>query len=353
MYPLNAPLRVLVVRRDNIGDLVCTTPLIAALRAHFPDARICALVNSYNLPVLENNPDIDEVFAYTKAKHRPQGKSIPAIYWDRFRLLLRLRRERFDYAIIAAPGFWPRVVRTLSWIKPRHIIGFTEEGRPGIKRIDIAAPYSRERAMHEVEDIFRLLAPLGIQSPPPPARLIPSPSKVMRAQQKLKQHGLLAARMLLGVHISARKPSQRWPVEKFIELIKKLREKYDANFLLLWSPGATDNPMHPGDDDKAQAIMTQLAGLPVIAYSTDDLGDLIAALSLCNEVICSDGGAMHIAAALGKPIVCFFGKSDVTRWHPWGVPYELLQPPSLEVKDISVDEVMAAFERLTDKTLSS
>jgi ADP-heptose:LPS heptosyltransferase len=345
--------KILVVRRDNIGDLVCTTPVIAALRSRFPEARICALVNSYNLPVLENNPDIDEVFAYTKAKHRPPGKSIIANYWDRFRLLLRLRRERFDYAIIAAPGFWPRVVRTLSWIKTRHIIGFTEEGRPGIEHIDMAVPYSRERPMHEVEDIFRLLAPLGIQSPPPPARLTPSPSKVMRAQQKLKQHGLLAARMLLGVHISARKPSQRWPVEKFIELIKKLHEKYDANFVLLWSPGGADNPMHPGDDSNAQAIMTQLAGFPIIAYPTGDLGDLIGALSLCNEVICSDGGAMHIAAALGKPIVCFFGKSDVTRWHPWGVPYELLQPRSLDVKDISVGEVMVAFEHLLTKTLFS
>ncbi len=97
--------KILVVRRDNIGDLVCTTPLIAALRSRFPDACICALVNSYNLPVLENNPDIDEVSAYTKAKHRPPGKSIIAIYWDRFRLLLRLRRERFDYAISRPLGF--------------------------------------------------------------------------------------------------------------------------------------------------------------------------------------------------------------------------------------------------------
>ncbi len=164
--------------------------------------------------------------------------------------------------------------------------------------------------------ISRLLAPLDIQSLPPPPRLTPSPLKVIQAQQKLKHNGLMAARMLLGVHISARKPSQCWPVEKFIELIKKLREKYDANFVLLWSPGGADNPMHPGDDDKAQAIMNQLVGLLVIAYPTGDLGDLIGALSLCNEVICSDGGTMHIAAALGKPIVCFFGKSDVTRWHP-------------------------------------
>ncbi|MHB8536282.1 MAG: glycosyltransferase family 9 protein, partial [Sulfuricaulis sp.] len=50
--------RFLVIRRDNIGDLVCTTPLIHALRQRYPKARLCLLVNSYNRPVVENNPDI-------------------------------------------------------------------------------------------------------------------------------------------------------------------------------------------------------------------------------------------------------------------------------------------------------
>jgi ADP-heptose:LPS heptosyltransferase len=55
---------------------------------------------------------------------------------------------------------------------------------------------------------------------------------------------------------------------------------------------------------------------------------------------------MHIAAGLGKPIVCFFGRSDPTRWHPWGVPHRALQPPSHEVKDITVAEALAAYESL-------
>ena len=82
------------------------------------------------------------------------------------------------------------------------------------------------------------------------------------------------------------------------------------------------------------------------ASPTQELRDLISAISLCDFVICSDGGAMHIAAALGKPIVCFFGNSDKTRWYPWGVPHVLLQPESLDVSDISVDMAMSGFEKL-------
>jgi heptosyltransferase III len=52
---------------------------------------------------------------------------------------------------------------------------------------------------------------------------------------------------------------------------------------------------------------------------------------------------MHIAAALGKPIVCFFGNSGADRWHPWGVPYRLLQPASLDVADVSVAAALAAY----------
>ena len=62
--------RILVVRRDNIGDLVCTTPLIDALRARHPGAHLAALVTTYNAAVLARNPALDAVHVYEKLKHR-------------------------------------------------------------------------------------------------------------------------------------------------------------------------------------------------------------------------------------------------------------------------------------------
>ena len=70
--------RILVVRRDNIGDLVCTTPLIRALRQRYPDARIDALVNSYNLPVVAHNPDLDNAYAYQGQQLRTSHAEGPA-----------------------------------------------------------------------------------------------------------------------------------------------------------------------------------------------------------------------------------------------------------------------------------
>ncbi|HYA38391.1 MAG TPA: glycosyltransferase family 9 protein [Candidatus Methylomirabilis sp.] len=336
----------LVIRRDNIGDLVCTTPLIRALRERFPQARVCVLVNSYNRPVVENNPDIDTVYAYTKAKHREKGESVFGVYWNRLRLMLELRGRHFDYAIIAGAHFLPRGLRLARWIRPKHIVGFTEPGKRGVERIDMGVPYTLPRPLHEAEDVFRLLAPLGIEGEPPPMRVFPAAAALAQANAALRDRGLPPDNVI-GVHISARKPTNRWPAERFAALIRCLREQHRAPFMLFWSPGSESNPRHPGDDEKAQSIMGQLGDVPILAYPTDRLDQLIAGLSVCRAVLCSDGGAMHIAAALGKPILCFFGKSDKSRWYPWKAPHVLLQPASQNVGDITVDEAARAFEQLT------
>lgn len=343
----STPLSFLVIRRDNIGDLICTTPLIHALRQHYPKATICALVNSYNAPVLANNPDVDAVFAYTKAKHRPPGTSAAKVYWDRLRLFARLRKMRFDYAILAAPRFQPRLLRLARLAGARRIIGFTEPDTRGSALIDTGIPYGRiPSSLHEVEDVFRMLQPLGISGPPPATRIYPAPGEVMHAREALRLTMSLPPPPLVGVHISARKPSQRWPAQHFAALMKQLHAQHGTAFMLFWSPGDASNPLHPGDDAKAQEIIAATTGIPVLAYPTQNLGQLIAGLSLCDRVICSDGGAMHIAAGLNKPIVCFFGKSDAARWHPWGPPHILLQPESLDVEDISVERVRQAFDAL-------
>lgn len=336
---------ILVIRRDNIGDLVCTTPMIHALRKRFPKARICVLVTSYNRQVVENNPDIDAVYAYMKAKHREEGQSVLGVYWGRLRLMRELRRQRFDYAIIGGAHFLPRALRLARAIKPKHIIGFTEPGKRGVQHIDVGVPYTLPRPLHETEDIFRLLAPLGITGEPPAMRVFPAAAAVASAQAALREKGL-APDKLIGVHISARKPLNRWPAENFAALIRRLHRAHDAGFMLFWSPGSAANPRHPGDDEKAQQIMGALGDVPILAYPTDRLDQLIAGLSLCRAVVCSDGGAMHIAAALDKPILCFFGKSDQTRWYPWRARHVLLQPPSLNVADIGVDEAARAFDQL-------
>ncbi len=318
-------MKILIIRRDNIGDLVCTTPLIRSLRRQLPDAKIEVLATRYNRAVLENNPDIDALHAYTKAKHRMPDESLLSIYWQRITTIWKLRRARFDVALI--PGdVSTSALRFAHWIAPRRIV---------------TQMISAQNGNHEVERCCHLLDQLGLAYEAPAPLVVAKPTLTTELRSK---HCLPEDTPIIGFHISARKPSQRWPAEHFANLIQRIHNiAPDTAFMLLWAPGSTNNPQHPGDDEKAEAILSKVKSFPVFPVPTHQLEELIAALSLCNTVICADGGAMHLAAGLGKPIVALFGQSDTARWHPWGVPHAVLQTPCQDVADIDIDKVIYAL----------
>ena len=321
---------ILVVRRDNIGDLVCTTPLFHALRRRYPDAWIAALVNSYNAAVLDRNPHIDRVYAYTKLKHLEPGQSKILAIQRRLADLWALRRRSLECVVVATAAGAPRTLRLARLLAARRIVSPSQQ-------------LVREmEGRHEVERVYALAAELGIDRPIPPLEVVPDPILVARARQtfaRLREHALRVA-----VQISTRRPAQRWPLEHFAALIGHLHA-LGAAPMVLWAPGPRDHPRHPGDDDLAAALMQQV-GHRAVAFRTGTLPELIGALAACDAVVTSDGGAMHVAAALRKPIVCFFGDVSPEQWRPWGVSHRALRGASRRAADISVEETLAAFREL-------
>jgi ADP-heptose:LPS heptosyltransferase len=91
----------------------------------------------------------------------------------------------------------------------------------------------------------------------------------------------------------------------------------------------------------------------VVAAPTASLADLIAVLALCRGFIGADGGAMHIAAGLGLPIVGLFEERKTRRWYPWRVPYEMVVTPTGQIADIPVVSVAEAWQRLQGRLLTA
>ena len=333
MSPAGAAPRILVIRRDNIGDLVCTTPLIRSLRAQLPQARIAALATRYNAPALAGNPDLDAVYAYTKAKHRARGESVPAVYARRVGLVFEMRRERFDWVLLPG-GPHASALWFARLVGARHTL--------------VRGPADAAAGAHEVEQCCNLLARMGLRYEAPALRVVADPREAAALAARIARHWGARPRRLVALHLSARKPSQRWAAANFAEVARGLHRETEASILLLWAPGRSDDRLHPGDDDKAQAVIAAVSGVPVLPVATQRLEELIAALAQCDQVVCCDGGAMHLGAALGKPIVCLFGQSDAPRWRPWSVPHELLQRDTHDVADIAPADVIAAYARLLD-----
>lgn len=343
------PKRILVIRRDNIGDLVCTTPLFDTLRRYFPEARIDALVNSYNAPVLAGNPSLDTIYHYTKAKHKQPGQSRLAVYRDTGKLLWHLRRCRFDYVLL--PGQANEHARQFArWIGAHHIIGLTDSVAP--KAIDYPIDSHCVKDKHEVMQCHALLTAFGIIDTPGPLRVFPNINLVASFQAHVPTRKTASARHV-AVHISAREPERHWPLNHFATLCRYIARQGNIPWLF-WSPGTADNPRHPGDDRRAQELLYLTRDITSLyPCATQTLDELIAALSLCDSIVCSDGGVLHCAAALGKPIVALFeNRSDKTlRWYPWRVPYRMVTPQTRDVRDIAVESVLTALDQLSAETL--
>jgi len=344
--------RILVVRRDNIGDLVCTTPLIDALRAARPDAHIAALVNSYNAEVLARNPALDAVHAYTKLKHRAPGSSALAPLLARVGLIRRLRRERFDLAILARSGFDRHGLNFVRLLGIPRVIGFAPaDGTP--RGITDPLPVPDNARLHEVEAVWKLLSPLGIDAVPGPLRVFPDASRAKAWQQKVMRSGIhqdgTGTTPILAVHVSAREPTRQLSVEKWIAYLHGLRAELPAVAIaLFWSPGAEDDPRHPGDDAKAGRILHGCAGMGIIPCPTATLDELMAGLASCSAFVGADGGAMHVAVACGLPTVGLFENSPfkLAHWYPWQVRHELVASPTFAIGDIEPQALVAATLRL-------
>ncbi len=335
---------VIFIRRDNIGDLVCTTPAISATRRNFPDARIGVLVNSYNADVVVDNPDIDEVFVYEKEKHS-LSKGKLRVLLSNLNLIRKVRAAKYEIAIGCSYGYSKRVERYASLTGAKTKIGFAPKGGTGSYDKPVPEP---EKAIHEVEAMMRLVEPLGIKGPPPPLRLIPDEKEIEKVSKDLRRLGLSQRERPIIFHISSRKPQNRWPKEKFRALGDMIYERHGLNIILLWSPGAGANPLHPGDDENAEWLFNNMKKRP-FALKTEKLSELIAAMSLGHMAVCSDGGAMHIAAALRKPVLTIWGSTDKTRWAPWGVAHAILQDGTGEAGRLGVDEAFKAFDKLYSK----
>ena len=307
-------MNILIIRRDNIGDLLCTTPLLRGLKDQLKVSRLDVVTNSYVAPVLKGSHLIDSLYIYNKLKHG--HTSFLKAAFERVRLIFNLRKNHYDYIL----AFDHRALNLTRYLRKTKVL----------------TPIQDWADQTEVERAWELGQRIGLKGVPGPLALplYSSSSDIKNTQ-------------ILGIHISARRVRQQYPIAQWIKLI---RELYDLDtkliFHVFWSPGDSKSPMHPGDDDKAVILKKELKDLPVNFMPTPTLESLIESIQTCGSMIMADGGAMHIAAALNRPIVALFGDSNPKRWRPWGVPYKILQNNTENVKDIEPSKIIDTWLNL-------
>src|SRR5258706_3305634 len=153
-------MKVLVLKRDKIGDLLLTTPLLARLKAALPQVETHLLANDYNAWVVAGNPHVDRLWVYRRVRHA--GRISFGAAWEWIGQSLALRRERYDWVIVANGDESPRAIRRALALRGARTVARCADATdyPGL-----TDPLPPDVASHEIERLLGLLSPLGIATP--------------------------------------------------------------------------------------------------------------------------------------------------------------------------------------------
>ncbi len=305
--------KILVVRSDKIGDVVLTTPAIAALRKRFPQAKITGVVSSVAAEVYRSNPHLDSYIVLD-----PVSYSGFLGFW---RLVQRLRAERAQAAVVFQA--WMPVGLAVLLSGARYRIGPLSKWWSWL-----CYNYGRRQnrsavEMHEADYNIQLLRELGVTVADTweKTNLSVNPDSRLAALRFFQEKGLSHRFKTVAIHPGMAGSALNWPESHYIHLGRRLVRRY--NVLVTGGPGEEALV-----ERVFQGIARQQSYHPDIPtfskyVGENGLAETIAILDQCAGVVAPSTGPMHLAVALGKLVVTIFPPIKVqsaVRWGPYGVP---------------------------------
>lgn len=305
-------MKILLVRLRLIGDVIFTTPAIAALKQHMPDAHLAYLVEPEAAPVVTGNPNLDEVIVI------PRTHGFARIR-DDIRLARQLRASQFDLAIDFHGGPRSSWLVRLSGAPVR--IGYQVPLRQWLYTVRT----SRSRKLlprHSVENQWDLLTTLGgsFATPPSPSvnpvEMSLDPTALTKIDRWLQQKDVFSSHRLIVIHVSSGNPFRRWPEAHFVELVVGLIKANISHRIFLTS-GPSDISAAHRIIRKARLSLNDDEAAAVLDNVEFDLNQLHALIDRSALFIGGDSGPLHIASTTQTPIVGLFGATLPVRSTPW------------------------------------
>jgi len=303
--------RVLILRLERIGDLLMARDAIADARAMFPTAKIDLAVGSWNLELARLIPGIDDIHVADVPWLARNGAGDS---WSTLRRKTKdWKRLRYDLVINIEPDIRSNY---LAWRTraPRRVGYWTGGGGPFLTD---ALAY--EPGRHVSENARRIVAIAASANGPAKGRLEPAPPlrPSVAALSKVATMLRTAARPLIGVHVSGGRESKQWHLDRFAGTATELARATNGTIVLTGSPD---------DRSLVDRVKRDLAGTKHIDVAGSlTIPELAALLSQLDVLVTGDTGPMHLAAAVGTPVVALFGPSDPSRYGPIGSPSRVLR----------------------------
>ena len=328
---------ILIVRLSSLGDILHGFPVAAALRREFPTSRIDWLVDRKFAGVIELTTSVDTVIYLER--RRIVGATGP------FDVVPRLRGTRYDWAIDIQGLIKSAVMARLSGAG--RVVGFS---RKHLKEKPSSLLYTEQHDpspfTHVIEKNLGLLRAMGLRDASVEF-CIKTPKK--SASPGNGNFGI--------IHVGASRPNKRWPPDRMGNLAHSLLHRHGITPLIVHGPG---------ESEIAEAVVRASGGIAKIV-SASTLFDLLNYVSMARIFIGCDSGPLHLAAALGVPLVGIYGPTDPVRHGPWGETGSVVsrfsscqcqykrrcsaEQPCM--RTITVDDVMNAVDRRLSQASTS
>jgi ADP-heptose:LPS heptosyltransferase len=293
--------RILVARTDRIGDLVLSLPVFTSLKSAFPRSSICALVRNQTAELLAGRPDVDDVISFDSDTAR--------IPWGEFkRLLPEIVKRKFDAAVILFSNFSVTALAAVAGIPVR--VGPATKIAQALLTHRVRQRRSKT-LRHETDHNLDISTVLG--APPIRVAFIAPPSPPMVRLAKAD------GRPLVGVHPGSGGSARNWPEKRYVELIRELT-------------GAGCDVVVTGSTAEKELVERVIRSSGALAsphIGNGKLMELASALSQMDVFVAGSTGPLHMASALGTPVVGIYCPIFVClpqRWGPIGPKDTALVP---------------------------
>ncbi len=312
--------RILVVRLDRIGDLVCTTPLFEALRHYFPKAKITLVTSQYTAPLFEEYPFIDRLIIYPKHKYLPSSARLQT-FKGQIGVALKILSQKYDLAFGPKAHLQSKQALLVFLSKAPIRIGRAPRKK---SRLWLTFCYNKvlsvqKKFQHEVDCNLELITPLGIdikELKKFEPKLFISSQRERELLFELKKRNIQPKKYIV-YHYQKRDTKRDWPWEYYLKTIKTLHKNF-PNYQAIIS-GSLPIETSPKDQD-----------LKIIFLKTKHLQHLAALIKNALLFISPDCGPAHIAAAFKVPQITIFpdyyDEGQLARWRPYSKKATILTP---------------------------
>ncbi|MCL4523321.1 MAG: lipopolysaccharide heptosyltransferase II [Acidobacteria bacterium] len=291
-------MKILIRVPNWVGDAVMCIPALEAIRARWPDPEIALLGREWVSGIFQGQPWANRVLVFEHTR-RHRG------FFGLERLAREIRKERFDIAVLLQNAFQAAWLAWRAGVPQR--IGYARDGRSWLLTKAIPVPKTGETPAHESYYYLELLRRAGWMEKLPALeriRLHVPPEAMGRAEEFLDRAGVPGAPRMVRVAMApgaAYGSAKCWPVERYAALADRLIAEFGADVILFGSAAEREVTGKIAAGMKRKAV--QLAGETQIA-------ELPALFASCDLFVGNDSGAMHVAAAVGLPVVAVFGPTD-------------------------------------------